>query len=165
MNNENALIYDAFQACEILIAGVAGGQTSQQFNFPDLPYMRPNSADIVAIELFTINSLTAGTVSNTPTAPIAIMRTASLTLYGGIKSPVNKLEIKQGNQIIQQMPALRLNTMQNASTDPFNRNIFLLNKMSVDWTKSFIQLSAAPANATNICFCFGVYFNFTKQFN
>jgi len=163
--NETALKYDAYQAVEIQIAGVSGGQTGTQFNFPDLPYLRPNSADIVAVELYTINTLTNSTVSNTATASIAIMKTAALTLYGGILNPENGEPVKQGNEIIQRVPALRLNNIQNASTDPFSRNIFLLNNMQVDWTKSFISLSAAPANTTNISFCFGVYFNFKKQFN
>jgi hypothetical protein len=157
--------YDAFQAVDLVIPGISGGQTATQFFFPDLPYLRPQSADIVAIETYTINSLTNGTVTNTPLASIAISKTAGLTLYGGIKNPENGEQIKQGNQIIQALPILRLNNLQNGSTDPFTGNIFKLNQMQVDWTKCFVQLSAAPGNTSNICFSFGIYFNFAKQFN
>lgn len=164
--NELQLRYDAYQAAEIKIPGVAStGQTGTQWNFPDLPYLRPEGANIVAVELYTVNTLTNGTVSNTANASIAIAKTAALTLYGGIINPENGLPVKQGNEIIQRVPVLRLNNIQNASTDPFSRNIFLLNNMQVDWTKSFISLSAAPANTTDICFCFGIYFNYKKQFN
>lgn len=161
----DGLQYDAFQAVDVVIPGVSGGQTGTIFNFPDLPYLRPQSADIVAIEAYTINTLTNGTVTNTPLASIAIAKTAGLTLYGGIKNPENGVPVKQGNQIIQGIPVLRLNNIQNASTDPFNGNVFKLNEMQVDWTKCFIQLTAAPGNTTNICFSFGIYFNFAKQFN
>jgi hypothetical protein len=147
----------------VQVQGVSGGQTGTQFNFPDLPYLRPNSANIVAIEYYTVNTLTNGTVSNTASASIAIAKTASLTIYGGIKNPVTGLPVKSGNEIIQRVPVLRLNNIQNASTDPFSRNIFLLNDLQVDWTKCFISLSAAPANTTNICFCFGVYFNYSDK--
>lgn len=160
--SEVSLKYDAYQAVEIVLPA---GTTGQKFNFPDLPYLRPDSANIVALEAYTVNSLTNSPISNTALATITVMKTAALTLYGGIQNPENGQTIKQGNQIIQQVPVLRLNSMQNASTDPFNRNVFLLNSMVVDWTKSFIELSAAPGNVAAASFVFGVYFNFKKQFN
>lgn len=160
--SEVSLKYDAFQAVEIVLPA---GTTGQKFNFPDLPYLRPDSANIVALEAYTVNTLTNSPISNTPLATITVMKTAALTLYGGIENPENGQAIKQGNQIIQQVPVLRLNNIQNASNDPFSRNIFLLNNMVVDWTKSSIELSAAPGNANAASFVFGVYFNFKKQFN
>lgn len=160
--SEISLKYDAFQAVEIVLPA---GTTAQTFNFQDQPYLRPDAADIVAIEAYTANSLTSSPISRNALATITVMRTASLTLYGGIKNPVNGEMIKQGNQIIQQVPVVRLNNIQNASTDPFSRNIFLLNNMQVDWTKSYIELTAAPGNVAAASFVFGVYFNFKKQFN
>ncbi len=160
--SEISLKYDAFQAVEIVLPA---GTTAQTFNFQDQPYLRPDAADIVAIEAYTANSLTSSPISRNALATITVMKTASLTLYGGIKNPVNGEVIKQGNQIIQQVPVVRLNNIQNASTDPFSRNIFLLNNMQVDWTKSYIELTAAPGNVAAASFVFGVYFNFKKQFN
>lgn len=165
MYNYNGIEYDAYQAIEVTIPGMSGGQTGTIFNFQDQPYLRPDSADIVAIETYTINTLTNGTVSGTPVASVAITKTASLTLYGGKNDTASGRPIKQGNQIIQAVPVLKLNNIQNASTDPFTREIFKLNEIVVDWTKSYVQLSAAPANTTNICLCFGIYFNWKKQFN
>lgn len=160
--NDLCFQYDAYQAIEVVIPGVAGGQTGTQFNFPDLPYLRAGSADIVALEYYSINTLTNGVVTNTPSASVAIARTAALTIYGGIKDAVTGLSVKSGNEIIQKIPVFRLNNVQNASTDPFNRNLFLLNSLQIDWNKCFISFSAAPANTTNITLCFGVYFNFAK---
>lgn len=157
-----SLKYDAFQAVEIVLPA---GTTSQKFNFNDLPYLRPDSANIVALEAYTAGSLTNSPISNTALATITVMKTAALTLYGGIENPETGVAVKQGNQIIQQVPVLRLNSQENSAIDPFNRNIFLLNSMVVDWTKSFIELSAAPGNVAAASFVFGVYFNFKKQFN
>lgn len=160
--SEISLKYDAYQAVEIVLPA---GTTAQKFNFNDLPYLRPDAANIVAIEAYTATSLTNSPISNNALATIAQMKTASLTLYGGIENPETGQKVKQGNQIIQQVPVLRLNNIQNATPDPFSRNIFLLNSMVVDWTKSYIELTAAPGNANAASFVFGVYFNFKKQFN
>jgi hypothetical protein len=58
------------------------------------------------------------------------------------------------------MPVLRLNNLQNATPDPFARTMMKFRDMSVDWTKSFIQIASSPNNTTDIAFVFGVYFNF-----
>ena len=160
--SENSLNYDAAQSVEIVLPA---GTTGQKFSFPDLPYLRPDQAQIKAIQVLTPGTITNGPVSGAALATIAVMKTASLTLYGGIRNPQNGVSIKQGNQIIQAVPVLTMNNIQNSATDPFNRNIFLLRGMEVDWTKSFIELSAAPGNASAASFTFVVYFDWVKQFN
>lgn len=160
--SENSLNYDAAQSVEIVLPA---GTTGQKFNFPDLPYLRPDQAQIKAIQVLTPGTITNGPVSGAALATIAVMKTASLTLYGGIRNPQNGVSIKQGNQIIQAVPVLTMNNIQNSATDPFNRNIFLLRGMEVDWTKSFIELSAAPGNVAAASFTFIVYFDWVKQFN
>jgi hypothetical protein len=152
----NELQYDAFQAVEIIIQGVSGGQSGQTFSFPDLPYLRPSNARIKAITLYTINTITKSPLSGTPLATIANMQTGFLTLYGGVEG------VKQGNEIIQKVPLFELNTIQNASTDPFNRKVFKLNSMQVDWTKCNVNFQTAPGNTTNIAVVFGVYFDFIE---
>ena len=160
--SESSLNYDAAQSVEIVLPA---GTTGQKFNFPDLPYLRPDSARIKAIQILTPGTLTNGPVSGAALATITVLKTASLTLYGGVTNPANGVPIKQGNQIIQQVPVLTMNNIQNSATDPFNRNIFLLRGMEVDWTKSFIELSAAPANAAAASITFIVYYDWAKQFN
>ncbi len=146
--------YDAFQAAEIIIPGVAGGNTSTTFSFPDLPYLRPANALIKGIEVYTINTITKSPLTGTTLASIANMQTGFLTLYGGLEN------VKQGNEIIQRVPLFKLNTIQNASTDPFSRSVFCLNSMQVDWTKCNVTFQTAPGNTTNIAVAFGVYFDF-----
>jgi hypothetical protein len=82
------------------------------------------------------------------------LQTAFLTLYGGIDG------VKQGNEIIQRVPVLRLNVIQNSTPDPFVRSVFSLNSMQVDWTKCSVYFQTAPGNTTDIAVCFGVYFDF-----
>lgn len=147
---------DAYQVAEVQLPAGAGStaQTGQTFPFPDLPYLRPLMAYIQAIEVYTLASVTNSPVSGTALASLAIMQRSSLTLYGGVAG------VKQGNQIIQQMPLVRLNNMQNATPDPFSLNMMMLNDMQVDWTKSFVNVNPVPNNTTNMVFLFGIYFNF-----
>lgn len=160
---EQFLKYDAYQLCEVQLPAYT---TSRQFNFPDLPFLRPNSARIKAIELFDSSAAQYGPISNNLNADNnGNLNFSSLVLYGGINNPQNNTPIKQGNEIIQRVPLLRLNTTGNSSSVK-TQNIFLLNSMLVDWTKSYVSLSAAPANgAVNECFIFGVYFDYVNQFN
>jgi hypothetical protein len=120
-------------------------------------------AFIQAIEIYTVNSVSLSPVSGTALAPTAIAQKTSLTVYGGVngvRADGSIYSIKQGNQIVQQMPVLRLNNIQNASTDPFAQQIMKFKDLEVDWTKTFLQVANAPANTTDIAFVFGVYFNF-----
>ena len=155
----NNILADAFQVAEVQLPSGAGGtaQNNQQFNFPDLPYLRPLMAYIQAIEVYTLASVTNGPLSGTALASLAIMQRSSLTLYGGITG------VKQGNQLIQQMPLVRLNNLQNATPDPFAQNIMILNDMQVDWTKSYVNVNPVPGNTTNMVFLFGIYFNFNPK--
>ena len=148
--------YDAYQAAEIIIQGVSGGQTGNTFPFPDLPYLRPANALIKGIEIYTINTITKSPLSGTSLATAANLQTAFLTLYGGVEN------VKQGNEIIQRLPLYALNRIQNATPDPFVRNIFKLASMQVDWTKSNVYFQTAPGNTSNIAVVFGIYFDFIQ---
>jgi hypothetical protein len=138
---------DGFAVVELKIPGVAGGQTGTQFNFLDQALLRTDVARIKAVESYTVNSVTGSPVSNGTLASIAIMKTCSLTL------------VTSGKQLVQNIPLARLNTIQNASTDPFVRNLFELGGLSVNWTDSFAKFTAAPANTTDIYLLFGVYYD------
>ncbi len=151
----NNIIADAFQAVEVRLPGVVStGQQQTQWSFPDLPYLRPNMAFIQAIEYYTLASITNSPVSGTALPSLGISQKTSITIYGSIPG------VKQGNQIIQQMPVLRLNNMQNATPDPFAQQIMKFRDLQVDWTKTMLTIASAPANTTDMAFVFGVYFNF-----
>jgi hypothetical protein len=140
--------YQGYQAVELRITGVAStGQTIQTWSFGDLPYLRPNRAQIVGIEIISANSITGGPITGTTVATVAQMKTASLTLYS------------YGTELVQKIPLFKLNVLQNASTDPFARDIFKLDSLGIDWTKSFVSFNAAPGNTTDVVIPFGVYYN------
>jgi hypothetical protein len=148
--------YDALQTFEVRIPGVASGQTGQVFTFPDLPYLRPANASWKGIEVYTIGTITKGPLSGTALATAAQLQTAFLTLYGSVPG------VMQGNEIVQRVPVLRLNVIQNATPDPFVRSVFSLNNMDVDPTKSSIIFQTAPGNTTDVVVAFGVYFDFKQ---
>lgn len=155
-----SLSYDAFQSVEIQIQG---GTTQSKFPFPDLPYLRAGSAKIKAIELYTRSVITNSPISKIAVNTVAEYEKISLTLYGGKTD--GGIVIKQGNQLVQQVPIMRLNQQQATNTS-YNQNIFLLDSLDIDWTKSFIEYAAQPANASDAVVLFGVYFDWTdKQFN
>ena len=144
----NYLNTDGFSLVELRVPGVAvSGQSGVQFNFLDQPYLRPDVASIRAITLYTFNSITGSPVSTGTLASVAITKTASLTL------------VSDGFNIVQKLPVVALNVIQNASTDPFVREYTMFNNLRVDWTKSFVSMTAAPANTTDIYFVFGVYYD------
>lgn len=144
---------DAYQAVEIRIPA---NTTGTVFQFNDLPYLRPGLAEIVAVEAYTLASIATGPVSGIALAPLSVMQKSFLTIYGNIPG------VKQGNQIIQSMPLLRLNNMRNATPDPFSITIMKLNNIEVDWTKSFVSMSSGPGNVVDNVLAFGIYFNFKK---
>lgn len=151
----NNIIADAYQAIEVRLPGVATtGQTGQQWNFPDLPYLRPRMAYIQAIEYYTLAAQTLSPVSGTALVSLGISQKTSITIYGSIPN------VKQGNQIVQQMPVLRLNNIQVGTADPFAQQIMKFKDLEIDWTKTFLSIASAPANVTDMAFVFGVYFNF-----
>lgn len=149
------IVADAFQAVEVRIPGVSGGQTQMQYQFPDLPYLRPGMAWIQAIEYYSVNATPNSFVSGTASTTAAIAARTSITIYGSIPG------VKQGNQIIQQMPIVRLNNIQDATPSPFSQNMMKFKDLEVDWTKTLLQIvGAVPGNTTDLAYCFGVYFNF-----
>ena len=142
------LKYEGYQAVELRVTGVAStGQTITTWSFGDLPYLRPNRAAIVGIEVITANSITGGPITGTTVATVAQMKTAALTLYSF------------GTELIQKIPLLKLNNIQNASTDPFIPQVFYLNGIGIDWTKSYVSFNAAPGNTSDVVIPFGVYYN------
>lgn len=156
------LQYDAFQSVEIQIPA---STTQTKFPFPDLPYLRAGSAKIKAIEVYINDLISNSPISGTAVNSLAEYSKISLTLYGG--KTTGGTVIKEGNQIIQQVPILRLNQTQGGNTqNHFNQTVFSLDSLDIDWTKSFIQYATAPANNQNAVVLFGVYFDWTeKQFN
>lgn len=132
-----------FEFVEILVPGVAGGQTQTLFNFPDLPKLRYTS--LQAISVYTAGTITA-TPSNYTPITTAILQKSYLVLYANDR------------QDLYRIPLLELNRFQNSANEPFVRQMYEFPGQKVTWDKSFIQIANAPANTSNLAFAFGIYY-------
>lgn len=132
-----------YELVELVVPGVAGGQTGTRFAFPDLPKLRYTA--LQAITIFTAGTITTSPIGN-PIFSTTVMKTAYLTLYANER------------QDLYRIPMLELNRIQNSAVDPFVRSLFEFNNPKVTWDKSYIELGAAPANTANTSFLFGVYY-------
>lgn len=132
-----------FEFVEILVPGVAGGQTQTLFNFPDLPKLRYTS--LQAISIYTAGTITA-TPSNYTPVSTAILQKSYIVLYANDR------------QDLYRIPLLEFNRFQNSANDPFVRQLFEFPGQKVTWDKSFIQIANAPGNTSNVAFAFGIYY-------
>ena len=154
------LSFDAFQVAEI---SIPANTAQTKFPFPDQPYLRPANAIIKAIEIYVPATITNSPVTGTALSTVAELKKTALTLYGGKYTDGNRIAIKEGNQVIQQIPTLRINSSSGAAGDSYNQNIFVLDSLSIDWTKSFIEYTTAPANGSAAAMVFGIYFDWINS--
>jgi hypothetical protein len=132
-----------YELVELVVPGVAGGQTGTRFSFPDLPKLRYTA--LQAITIFTPGTITASPIGN-PLFAISVFKTAYLTIYANER------------QDLYRIPMLEMNRIQNSAVDPFVRGLFEFNNPKVTWDKSYIELGGAPNNTVNTSFLFGVYY-------
>jgi len=133
-----------YELVELVVTGVAGGQSQTRWNFPDLPKLRYTA--LQAISFFTAGTLTATPLGN-PLLATTILAKSYLVLYANDRTDLYRI------------PVLEMNRMQNSSTDPFARGIFEFNNQKVTWEKSYIEIASAPANVSTGSFLLGVYYS------
>jgi hypothetical protein len=136
-----------YQLFEVPIAATAAA--GQRIYIGDLPQLRSQSGTMVhiqSIETFSAQALTKSPFSVLTTALPADIRNAILVLNVG------------GYEDLQGIPLARLNSVYadtGATFAPYVNDQFFLNDLyKVDWTKSYVQLNAAPSGA--IAYLFGV---------
>ena len=139
------------QLIEIVLPGISGGNTTTKLQFPDQPYLR--GKQILGVEILTNLDATLSPSNRTPITA-AQMLTSYLTLY--LNDPSTG-----GNNVgewIQNVPFTLLHRTQNASNDPFVRQMYELQGQVIYWEKCFISLATSIANTTDVSFLFNVYF-------
>lgn len=147
-----------FENIEVLVPGVAGGQTQQKYNFPDEPQIR--NTPILSIVVYSINTMTLSPLTFQPLPSVAILKTAYLSLY---TTDPNSGEQKYG---IDNLPLLELNYMQQGAAGNAEPHVIYMPEFvgqTVTWPKSFITLAAPPNNTTNFVFLLGVRYSWTKK--
>lgn len=127
-----------YQAIEIAIPS---GTSATVFYFPDQPQLA--NAQIQLIETYTITSVSKSPMTGGTTISVADQKAGNLTLYW------------EDQQILQNMPLLRLNKM--VTTDPYVNLLENMSGQSISWTKSYVKFAAAPTGATVLTF--GVYYS------
>lgn len=138
------------QLVEIVVPGIAGGNTQQRIQFTDQPYLRFKS--ITGLETYSVTDLSISPQGNVVVAA-SVLSGAYLTLYTSNPDSPND----QG-EWIQLLPMWNLHTLQNSATDPFERVPFLLAGQTILWEKSYINLAAPIMNTVNNSFLLNVSF-------
>ena len=139
------------QLIELINQGVAGsGNGATKIQFADQPYLR--NKQITGIEILNNDDMSATPSNRTPITN-AQMQKSYLTLY--LNDPMNP---KSVGEWIQNVPFTLLHRIQNASNDPFIRDMFNLADQVIYWEKCYITLSTAFNNTTDVSFLLNVYF-------
>jgi hypothetical protein len=130
------------QNLELIIPGVAGGNTQTVFNFVPQPYLQDKYMSSLEVLFPTDIPLSQ---SGATLLPSANLQNAFLTLY--FYNPDNK-DDTIGGQFIQNRPLVLFHRLSNG-TDPF---VFAFPEMAgqmIFWEKSFVSFaSTAPPNNT-----------------
>ena len=134
-----------YELVELLVPGVAGGQTQTQFSFPDLPKLRYTA--LMALETFAVDTLTVSP-NNVALPSAAIMQKSYLVLYSNERQDLFRIPL---------ISLIRTQATTGASA-PFVRSLPEFSGQKITYDKSYVTIASAPANTTNISFVFGVYY-------
>ena len=79
-----------YELVELLVPGVAGGQTQTQWSFPDLPKLRYTS--LLAMETFGVDTQTVSP-NNVATPTAAILQKSYLVLYANERQDLYRIPL------------------------------------------------------------------------
>lgn len=149
--NFNPLIVRKSQFVELVVQGVAGGNTQTHIQFTPQVYLQGKPTFF--IKTYTANDVTTSPLGNA-LATVAQFKLATLTLY--MSDPDDP---KSFGNWVQNMPLWDMHNIQNG-TDPYSKKVFEMAGPYIIWEKSYIDLSAALANTANVSFLFNVGYRF-----
>lgn len=144
---------------EVVVNGVAGGNTQQRINFNDQPLLR--GAKIWSIETYNIHDIPLSPQNNAVIAA-SVMQSAYLTVY---IDDASQPPVYGKGEFMQQVPLVNMHTVQNTSNDPFERQPFQLQGQVISWDKVYLNLGAAIGNTVNNSFLFLVGYTFVAGNN
>lgn len=138
------------QLVELKIYGIASGNTGTNFQFQDQPYLRNK-------KIFGLESFVNVEVPISPTGASVVTTDqyykGYLTLYtNDVKNPSSL------GEWIQNVPMTVLHRVQNNVATAFVRIPYVLAGQTIVWDKSYVRLTSAFNNTTDISFIFNVYF-------
>jgi hypothetical protein len=141
------------QLVELKVFGVSGGNTGTRFQFQDQPYLR--FKPITGLETFNVVDIPLSPTGATVVSAAQLI-TGYLTLY------VNDVDDPSSvGEWIQNVPLTILKRTQDQTAGviaPFVRQPFLMAGQTILWDKSYVTLTSALSNTTDLSFLFNVYF-------
>lgn len=132
---------------EILIPA---GSTLTRFQFPDIPNLR--NSHIWGFQVYTRDEVTNSIISG------ASVCTHAVVLHQSFITLVNY----GGKEFMKQIPAINFNTISfdlNTSTNAFDTNNKGLIGQKVNYPKSYVEFSTAPAGGSTTSYLTSVYYS------
>lgn len=131
---------------EFVSVNVPASSNAQRYYFPDLPNLR-------AVSLNLIEAYNLQTISVDPNGlticPNTDFRRAFLVLYANESESLFRIPLVSLNRFVP----------DTTTYVPGVQNLYEFNNQRVVWSKSYVQLGAAPSVATTFNFCFGIFYS------
>lgn len=141
-------IENKLQLIELVVPGVAGGNTNSIFQFPDQPFLRQKF--IISVRVFNIIDVPLSPLNNALVS-VANMASAYLTLYGN--DPENNGANPTFGNWMQSIPLVSLHSQANGlANGGFVYNPVQFKPRPIQWEKSSISVPVALNNTTNLSF-------------
>jgi len=135
---------DKFEFVELIVPGVAGGQTGTRFSFPDLPKLRYVTTQAIQCYIST------GVVN---TSPSGYQNLADTTTF---ESAFLSLNVNE-RQDIWRVPLRALNNIDSNGVTQYG--MWELKGSQIVWDKSYVEFGIAPGNTATQGIFFGVYYS------
>jgi hypothetical protein len=135
---------------ELVSVTIPANSTATRFNIPDLPNLR--NVHLWGIQVYTVAQVNADiNTGNAVLAQGTVLHNSFLTLvnYGG------KEFLKQAPSLIFSTVQANLNTSQNWN----ELDVKSFAGQKVNFPKSYIEFTTAPAGANNTVYLFSVYYS------
>ena len=132
-----------------------------QFPFPTQDFLRQKY--IIGIETYNINDMPKSPLSGLALITAANLNNAFLTLYEQNPEPVDAQDIPSNgqSQLNDLYPMISLHRVQNASNDPFVRELAIFTPRLITWEKSYVKLAPGVTLGNTggaVCWVFNVYY-------
>jgi len=118
---------------------IPSGSTATNFFFPDMPNLR--GTQTWGIQLYSSEQIPNAPLSGNALIAASVLRTGFVTLVDD-----------KGAELLKQMPLALFNTLKfdvSTSTNIYETNAKALTGKKINWTKSYIRFTAAPATGAN----------------
>jgi len=138
---------------EFIECVIAASSTATRFYFNDQPQLR--FVSLQQLEVYNINTVTASILSNNGNITNTVMATGFLVLYYDDRESVNRIPLNLLNPVSSNVSPTTL----TAASAPSVFGVKTFNGQQVQWSKSYIQFTSAPATGSNTSVLVGVYYS------